>query len=75
MKRLLIPLKQWLAVHPRLRRKLTLIAYRFPALDMCLRRLFHPDAAHRSARITDAGHLAQSARIVMARIRARTPSP
>ena len=73
MKRLLAPFRQWLASRPQLRRKITLIIYRFPALDMHLRNILHGHARHASMLEVDAAHLAQPARNVMQRLKVRMP--
>ncbi|WP_114240528.1 hypothetical protein [Dyella sp. C9] len=74
MKRLLTPLRRWLAARPRLRRQLTLIVYRFPALDMRLRGLLHANERSSADCRVDAAHLGAPARVVQARLRARMPS-
>jgi hypothetical protein len=73
MRRLLIPLRQWLAKRPHLRRRLTLIIYRFPALDMRLRGLLHSAERPNRMRQIDASHLSEDGRHVMSRLRARMP--
>lgn len=75
MRKLLAPFRRWLASRPHLRRRLTLIIYRFPALDMRLRGLLHSSEPRGSAHPVDAAHLPESARAVVARLRARMPRP
>lgn len=75
MKRLLAPLRQWLAGRPQLRRKLTLIVYRFPALDMRLRHLLHGPQCQNSSFRVDAAHLSPPARDVVQRLRKRMSRP
>lgn len=73
MKRLLAALRQWLAGRPQLRRRLTLIIHRLPALDMRLRSLLHGRKHHVSPQEVDAGHASQAVRDVVQRLRARMP--
>lgn len=75
MKRLVSLLRQWLAGKPRLRRKIALIVYRFPILDMRIRDLLHADAHRRADPGVTADHLSEPARAVLARLRARLPKP
>ncbi|MET3652773.1 hypothetical protein [Dyella japonica] len=73
MRQLLAPLRLWLARRPALRRRLTLLIYRFPALDMRLRRLLHANE-HRDLTLeVDAAHLSAPSRTVMGRLKARMP--
>jgi hypothetical protein len=75
VKRLLTPLRRWLAGQPRLRRQLTLMIYRFPALDMRLRGLLQAGERSSADADMDAAHLGEPARIALARLRARMPKP
>ena len=71
MRRFLTPIRRWLANRPQLRRRLTVIVYRFPSLDMRLRRLLQAGERRASTHSVDAEHLSASTRLVMTRIRGR----
>ena len=71
MRRLLVLLRTWLANRPLLRRRLTLLVYRIPALDMRLRRLLHMREGRSKSHRIDAAHLSEDARLVMERLRRR----
>ncbi|WP_243050033.1 hypothetical protein [Dyella sp. RRB7] len=74
MKRLLLPLKRWLAGKPKLRRRLVNAIYRLPGLDLRLRNLLNATEHAKSAPVADAMHLPEAACTVRSRLRARMPA-
>jgi hypothetical protein len=71
VKRLLSPLKRWLAGKPKLRRRLVNAIYRLPGLDLRLRKLLNATEHASNAAAVDATHLPEAARVVRDRLRAR----